>query len=92
MNVCFRGRPAAESLTFEPLGYEHGRSHGFIGNSLEKGKDYVERRQLPINEQGRFAELAACERAVESTRRDATGAEPVLRQPWHVVEVARATA
>jgi hypothetical protein len=87
------GAPLAEggaSLGFEPLAYEYGSFHSFICNSLEK--DYVERLRLPINEHGRFTELAACERAVEYTRLDTTGAEPALWQPWHIVEYPRAAA
>lgn len=87
------GTPLAEggaSLGFEPLGYEYGGFHSFICSSLEK--DYVGRLGLPINEHGRFTELAACERAVEFTRLDATGAEPALWQPWHIVEYPRAAA
>jgi hypothetical protein len=72
------------SLGFEPLGYDYGGFHSFICNSLEK--DYSKDLHLPINEHGRFSELAACERAVEYTRLDSTGAEPALWQPWLVVE------
>jgi hypothetical protein len=85
--------PIAEggmSLGFEPLGYEHGGFHSFICNSLEK--DYAEKLSLTINEYGRFGDLAACERAVEYTRLDSTGAEPALWQPWLVVEYPRAAA
>lgn len=87
------GAPLAEGgtpLGFEPLGYDYGGFHSFICNSLEN--DYAEKLQLPINEHGRFTELAACERAVEYTRLDTTGAEPALWQPWLIVEYPRAAA
>lgn len=82
--------PGGEPLGFEPLGYDHGSFHSFICNSLEK--DYAEELHLPINEHGRFWELAACERAVEYTRLESTGAEPALWQPWLVVEYPRTAA
>lgn len=75
------------SLGFEPLGYDHGGFHSFICNSLEQ--DYAKELRLPINEHGRFSDLAACERAVQYTRLDSTGAEPALWQPWLVVEYPR---
>lgn len=78
------------SLGFEPLGYDYGGFHSFICNSLEK--DYSKDLHLPINEHGRFTELADCERAVEYTRLDTTGAEPALWQPWLIVEYPRAAA
>jgi hypothetical protein len=72
------------SLGFEPLGYESGSFHSFVCNSLEK--DYSQVLNLKLNRHGRFTDLAACESAVEFTRRDSTGAEPSLWQPWQVVE------
>lgn len=85
--------PLAEGgvpLGFEPLGYDNGGFHSFICNSLET--DYSEKLKLAFNEHGRFAELAACERAVDYTRLESTGAEPALWQPWLVVEYPRTAA
>jgi hypothetical protein len=71
-------------LGFEPLGYDHGGFHSFVCNSLEE--DYSNELGLTLNEHGRFADLSACQRAVEYTCLDTTGAEPALWQPWLVID------
>jgi len=73
---------------FEILGFEYGGCHSFMCNSLET--DYSTKLNISFNRNGLIDNFEDAEKAGDFTNSPEVGAEPVLWQPWAIIEITEA--
>ncbi|MFC4323204.1 hypothetical protein [Litchfieldia salsa] len=75
---------AADIKGYEVLGFEFGKFHSYICNSLEK--DYKNEFQFSLNENGFIPSLDMALRCCDYSNHEEVGTEPVLWLPWSIYE------
>ena len=73
---------------FEILGFEYGGCHTFMCNSLETV--YSTKLNISFNKNGLIDNFEDAEKAADYTNSPEVGAEPVLWQPWAIIEITEA--
>lgn len=74
----------ADIKGYEVLGFEFGKFHSYICNSLEK--DYKKEFSFSLNENGLIPSLDMAYRCCDYSNDEAVGTEPVLWLPWSIYE------